>query len=165
MNELYKMADFVLVWLGKEAASMPMDVDALLDETLANRPELRQVTACLVGKPYFFGAWCTQEVAFNKKTDVCIGTKWIRWMTLIKLILATFMPASLRYIDSLGTLSDESYHVAWLLHSGSAMVRFDIISRLRYRFMRDAPPTLLSLLAATSHSDCSVPSDQVRAKC
>lgn len=161
MNKLYKEADFVLVWLGKEAACIPMDVNDLLDEPSTNEFKLSQVADCLVGNPYFFRAWCTQELTVNKATYVCIGTRWIRWTTFTKLILAAFMPAGLRYVGTLRESSDEDHRMTWLLHSGSAMMRFDIIARLRYRLMCDSPPTLLSLLAATSHCECSVSSDQV----
>lgn len=161
MNKLYKEADFVLVWLGAEAANSPVNVDALIDDPLTNESSLRRVADYLVGNPYFFRAWCTQELAVNHYTYVCIGTRWIGWAKFTKLILAAFMPAGLRYINTLQDLDDEDHRMSWLLHSGSAMIRFDIISRLRYRFMCNAPPTLLSLLAATSHCDCSVPSDHV----
>jgi hypothetical protein len=56
MNEMYKNADFVVVWLGKEAAIIPMDVTALSDETSVNDAKLQQVTDCIVGNPYFFRA-------------------------------------------------------------------------------------------------------------
>jgi hypothetical protein len=161
MDKIYKAADFVFVWLGQAAADIPWDVDELLEDPNENETKLRQVADQLVASPYFFRAWCTQELAVNKQTYLCIGTRMLPWASFVTFTMTAFMPSARALIERMKYSGIGDRYTAWLHESGSAVSRFHIVNWLRYRLRCGKPPTLLSLLAATSHCDCTVRSDQI----
>lgn len=165
MSDIYSAADRVFVWLGQAAADIPNDVSLFLDDWRASAPQMELVTSRLMRNPYGLRAWCTQELVVNERVNVCIGTSLLSWTSFAQIALGSIISwwkeANRCVGHTESDLSDENWFPVRLLQSGSVIARFHFISELRKSISARKPPTLLTLLPATQHCDCKIPSDRI----
>ncbi|KAH8433983.1 HET domain-containing protein [Aspergillus melleus] len=161
LHEIFRQAAGILGWVGKESGDSRLAFDTMrclaripLEELSGtdmrvNSDRWAAVNA-LIARPWFRRTWIVQEVVFARKLTLVCGRDQLQWddfedgikiyIHLAKVSISNLQIPSIRHTDNIQSLSSE---------------------RQRYWDKTTSRPSLMELLDAFQHTECSLLRDKL----
>ncbi|KAK1141867.1 hypothetical protein N8T08_008380 [Aspergillus melleus] len=161
LDDIFGQAAGILGWVGKESVDSRLAFDTI--RYLARRPpeemsgsDMRvnsdrwAAVNALIARPWFRRTWIVQEVVFARKLTLVCGRDQIQWddfrhgiktyIDLAKVSISNLQIPSIRHTENIQSLSSE---------------------RQRYWNKPPSRPSLMELLDAFQHTECSLLRDKL----
>ncbi|KAH0339896.1 NAD dependent epimerase/dehydratase family protein, partial [Aureobasidium melanogenum] len=173
MDEIYKSASKVLIWLGQDTKFPLIPTNICSDPeklrmwmlTLENK----QAAIQALNQPYFRRAWCTQEVALARHASVILGPNIIAWHHLGPIVTPLTLPETVLYHSRIyHSESPPLPPQRWnsrpdsvTRHAKAAVERLSYLHLMIRSVRNNKEMSLFSLLVSTIHCESTYAIDKL----
>lgn len=173
MDEIYKSASKVLIWLGQDTKFPLIPTNICSDPeklrmwmlTLENK----QAAIQALNQPYFRRAWCTQEVALARHASVILGPNIIAWHHLGPIVTPLTLPETVLYHSRIYHSESpplppqrwDSRPDSVTGHAKAAVERLSYLHLMIRSVRNNKEMSLFSLLVSTIHCESTYAIDKL----